>query len=110
MLIHALNQYPLYLIQRHLIVAPVIQPRGARRFMIRHALRDLELATVAQVLGDPGRTERVIANLCADAGRKRGAGSSETRRPGRGDCRSARRCEPASCETVSPSVRQRDQP
>lgn len=29
-----LNQYPLHLIQRHLIVAPVIQPGGGRRFMI----------------------------------------------------------------------------
>lgn len=65
MLIHALNQYPLHLIQRHLIVAPVIQPGGARRFVIRHALRNLELAAVAQVLGDPGRPERVIADLRA---------------------------------------------
>ena len=60
MLIHALNQYPLHLIQRHLIVAPVIQPGRARGFRVRHALRNLELAAVAQVLGDPGRTKRVI--------------------------------------------------
>jgi hypothetical protein len=68
-----LNQYPLHLIQRHLIVAPVIQPGGARRFMIGHALRDFELAAVAQVLGDPRRTKRVIANLGADAGGERAA-------------------------------------
>jgi hypothetical protein len=64
-LIHALNQYPLRLIQRHLIVAMIIEASRACGFMIRHALSNLELADVAQLLGDPGRPERVIADLRA---------------------------------------------
>ena len=42
----------------------------ARGFMIRRA-RDLALATVTQVLGDPGALERVVANLRADTGGER---------------------------------------
>ena len=61
----SLDKNPLHLIQRHLIIAPVIQAGGARGFVIRHALRDLELTAVPEVLGDPGGTERVIADLRA---------------------------------------------
>ena len=105
-----LNQYPLHLIQRHLIIAPVIQPGGARRFVIGHALRNLELAAVTQVLGDAGGTERVIANL------RRMPAASARRRIIRYTSAwergfwVAHPYEPAYCETTSLSARPRHQP
>jgi hypothetical protein len=64
----ASNQYPLHLIQTHLIIAPIIEPRRPRRLMIGHLLRDLELVPIAQVLSDPRRPARVIADLRANHG------------------------------------------
>ena len=57
------NQYPLDLIERDLIVAPVVEAGGSRALVIGHLLRDLELAAVAQVLGDAGGAEGVAADL-----------------------------------------------
>lgn len=45
------NQYPLHLIYRHLIVPPIIQRRGPRRFMCRHLPREFLAAPIAQIFG-----------------------------------------------------------
>jgi hypothetical protein len=62
------NHDPLDLIERDLIVAPVIEAGGARALMVGHLLRDFELAAVAQVFGDAGGAEGVIADPGQDAG------------------------------------------
>jgi hypothetical protein len=63
------NHHALDLIEREFTAPPVIELRGARAGMVRHAGRLLERAAVFQVGGDPGRAEAVIADLCANAGR-----------------------------------------
>ena len=42
------NHDPLNLVQRDLIVAPVVEARGACGFMVGHLLGDLDLAAIAQ--------------------------------------------------------------
>ena len=49
-------------------MTPVIEPRGSGRGVVRHCGGVLEGAAVLQVGGDAGRTERVVADLRADAG------------------------------------------
>src|SRR5258707_1262766 len=44
---------------------------------VRHLLRDFELAAVAQIFRDPGRAERVAADLRLDAGVGRALGRLE---------------------------------
>lgn len=39
-----------------------MEPRRPRALVIRHLLRDLELAAVAKVFGDAGGSKRVAAN------------------------------------------------
>ena len=47
-----------------------------RRFVIGRLLDDLELATVAEILGDPGRPERVAADPRMDPRVVRHAGNA----------------------------------
>jgi hypothetical protein len=49
---------PLYLIERDLIAAAILEPDGAGGFMAGHVLRDLQLASVPQAVGDFGGSER----------------------------------------------------
>jgi hypothetical protein len=62
------NQYSLDFIESELIVAPVVEAGGAGALMVRHLLRDFELAAVPQILRDAGRAEGVATDLCPDAG------------------------------------------
>lgn len=70
-----LDHDPLDLVERHLIHPSVAEPPRPRAFVIGHLLRYLELAAVAQVLGDAGGAERVAP--------RRGRGSSRPWRGGR---------------------------
>jgi len=62
----ASNHNPLDLIERDLILPLVVRAGGARTRMIRHLLRHLQLAPIAQVLRNPRRPERMVANLSHD--------------------------------------------
>src|ERR1035438_7648043 len=42
------NQNPLYLVERDLVVAPVIEARGPGALVVRHLLRHFELPAIAQ--------------------------------------------------------------
>ncbi len=66
-----LDHDPLYLIQAHIIAAPIVELGGARRRMIGHVRRLFQRPAVLQVSGDAGGTERVIAHSSIDAGSKR---------------------------------------
>ena len=57
---------PLDLIERHLILAPVVEPGRPSALVVGHLLRDLELAAVPRVLGNPGPPERMAADLRLD--------------------------------------------
>src|ERR1700735_4811414 len=57
--IRHLQYYPLDLIERDLIVAPIIEFRRARALMRCHLLRVLQKSTIEQIDGDAGRPERV---------------------------------------------------
>ena len=63
-----LNQYSFDFIERELVIPPIIAAGGAGALVVRHLLRDFELAAVAQVFGDPRRAERVTPDFCFDAG------------------------------------------
>src|ERR1022692_117879 len=54
-----LNHDPLHLIERDLIAAAVVKPRGARGFVRGHLLRHFQLAAVFEVRGNSGCAERV---------------------------------------------------
>ena len=43
---------PLHLVELDLIASPVIQARRARRLVVGHLLRNLQLAAIQEVLGD----------------------------------------------------------
>jgi hypothetical protein len=60
---NASESNPLDLIEFDLIVAPVIESGGSGRLVAGHLLRDLQLAAVLQVGGDPGGAEAVGADL-----------------------------------------------
>lgn len=62
------NKNALDLIKRDVVLAPVIEPGGARALMVGHLLGDFELAAVAQVLRDARRPKRVAADLRGDRG------------------------------------------
>src|SRR4051812_7305309 len=61
----------LNLIKSDLIVPPIIQFRRPRALMVCHLLRVLEETAILQIDGDPGRAERVTAELGLDAGSSR---------------------------------------
>ena len=62
------NNDPLDLIEADLVVAAIVEPRGARALMVGHLLRHFELTAVPQVFRDPRGAEGVTADLCAHAG------------------------------------------
>ena len=57
------NVNPLDLIQRNLILHPVVELRRARRLVAGDPRSDLEVATIPQILGDSRAPEAVRANL-----------------------------------------------
>ena len=54
---------PLDLVERELIIRPVIELRGAGRLMPGDLRGRLQLPAVSQVFGDAGTTQTVITNL-----------------------------------------------
>ena len=54
---------PLDLVERDLVVQPVVELGGAGGLVPRDPCRDLEVAAVSQVLGDPGAAKAVGADL-----------------------------------------------
>src|ERR1039458_9260072 len=73
------NYNPLDLVERDLIASTIIKPRGARRLMRGHLLRDFELPAIFQIRGNSRRTERVVADLRRDAGARSAAPDHEIR-------------------------------
>ena len=72
---------PLYLIQRDLFLAAVVEHGGAGRFVVGDVLGRFQGAVVLEVSGDTGGAEGVVADAGLDAGGgevgvgvKRGAG------------------------------------
>jgi hypothetical protein len=63
-----LDRNTLYLVERDLILPPVVQLRRPGRLMIGDMLRHFQLATVLKLRGDAGSTEGMIADLRLDAG------------------------------------------
>ena len=55
------NMDPLDLIERDLLTEAVVELRGAGGLVPRDPGRDLEVATVTKVLGDPGPAEAMGA-------------------------------------------------
>jgi len=66
-----LNCDPFYLIERNLILSPVVEFGCPRRFMVGDLLRHFQLAAVLQIRRDAGRAEGMIADARLDAGRFR---------------------------------------
>ena len=71
MILHSLQNDALHLIERDLVVAPIIQFSRARALVRRHLLRVFEQTAVEQLDGDSGRPERVTAELRGDPGGER---------------------------------------
>ena len=61
------NPDPLNLVERDDVVAPVVKAGGAARLVVRHALRNLDIAADEQVLGDARRPEGVVRDRRAKA-------------------------------------------
>lgn len=55
-------------IERDLVIAPVVELRGASALVRGHLLRVLEQSAVGEIDGDPGCPERVAAEFGFDAG------------------------------------------
>jgi hypothetical protein len=53
---------PLNLVERNLVLSPVIKLGCPRRFVVRDLLRDFEFAAVLQIRRNAGRAKSVIAN------------------------------------------------
>ena len=66
-----LDRDSLYLVERNLVITPVIKFGCPRRFVVSDLLRDFELAAVLQIRRDAGRAEGMTANPRFDAGRFR---------------------------------------
>jgi hypothetical protein len=62
------NQNPLYFVNADLVVAAIVEARGAGALVVRHLLRHFKLAAVAQILRDAGGAEDVATDLGCDAG------------------------------------------
>jgi len=65
-----LDQYPFHFVETDLIIPPIVQAGRPSGFLIGHLLGDLELAAISKVLGDAGRTERVVADLRPNSSRR----------------------------------------
>ena len=61
-----LNQNPLNLVERHLLGAPIVKLRRARRGMVRHLRGLFKRAAILQVGSDARRAEGVVADARAD--------------------------------------------
>jgi hypothetical protein len=64
--------HPLDLIERDGVIAPVVEPRSARRLVDGHLLGDLQLAAVLQVRGNARGAEAVGADFGPDCRRTGG--------------------------------------
>ena len=62
------NGDPLYLIQRDLFLAAVVEHGGAGRFVVGDVLGRFQGAVVLEVSGDAGGAEGVVADAGLDAG------------------------------------------
>lgn len=62
------NEYPLHLVEAHLVAAAVVKLRRARRGMVRHGSGLFERPAVLQIGGDAGRAEAVIPDFCRNTG------------------------------------------
>ena len=63
------NQNPFHLIERILVVSPVMEPGGLGAGMVGHLLNHFEFSAITQIFGDPGGPKRVAANVfggCTD--------------------------------------------
>jgi hypothetical protein len=58
-LVYSSNPDPLHFAHADIIVAPVIEARGFRVRVPGHLLRDLDAATIREVVRDPRGTEGV---------------------------------------------------
>src|ERR1700723_536051 len=65
----ASNQYPLDLIEAHLIAATVVELRRTGAGVVRHGCGFLQRATVLEICRDAGSPETMVADLGLDAGR-----------------------------------------
>ena len=66
-----LDPDPLDLIERDLVVAPVVEAGRPGRLMSGHLLGNLQLAAIPQISRDAGGTKGVAADFGLDAGRER---------------------------------------
>lgn len=57
------NVNPLALVERNLVAQAIVELRGAGGLVPRDPGRDLEVTAVPEVLGDPGASEAVGADL-----------------------------------------------
>jgi hypothetical protein len=63
--------YPLHLLLRKALLRPIVELSGPRTFVCSHFLRVFEHAAIAEIGGDAGRAEAVIADRRVNAGRLR---------------------------------------
>src|SRR5947209_5690523 len=61
------NSYPLVLIERDFIVAPVVELSRTGRGVIGHLLSMLKRAAIFQVIGDARSPQTMISDFCLDA-------------------------------------------
>ena len=80
-LINRSENDPLDLIERDLIVAPIVELGRARALVRRHLLRVFQQPAVEQIDGDAGRPKRVAAELRDDPGLQARAARSSAARP-----------------------------
>jgi hypothetical protein len=78
-LCHKLNSHFLVLVERRLIVARVLEPRGAREGVGGHHLRVLQRTVALEVIGDAGCAHRMIADARFDGCLARAAESCGNR-------------------------------
>src|ERR1700724_1437908 len=60
------NEYPLHLVEAHLVAPAIVKLRRARRGVVRHGSGLFERPAVLQIGGDAGRAEAVIADFRGD--------------------------------------------
>src|ERR1700691_474232 len=65
----ASNEYPLHLVERHFLGAPIVELRRPRAGVVRPLRGLLKRPAVLEVGGDAGRPKRVVPDLGRDVGR-----------------------------------------